>query len=572
MTINKKVFLFSAFFLGSFGLFAQQSTTVSNSEIVRHVRFLASKELKGRLSGTPECDLAARYLASEFLRLGLEPFGEKVEEKLVGRSFEQDFEVTSKPVIGKDSRLEWTTNSKNHRAPSEEFQILAFSSSGEAEGEKVEIAYELFLKKEFPAQSKGKIFLVRELNDASNPHSLGGFKLAKLAKEAGAKALLIVKAPTKAAEPAASGAGATAHSVHSETTADSGILVASISESLISRLGNRVKIVAALERPKKPTHNVLAVLPGKDPKAQYIVIGAHYDHLGSGGEYSLSPGSNDIHYGADDNASGTAALLEIASQLASEKGKLERNILFAAFSGEEMGLLGSAHFVKEAPIPLTQIAAMLNLDMVGRLREGKLEVGGVGTSPIWKDLLDRANAGPTLNIKPSQTALGFGGSDHLSFYHKDIPVLFFFTGLHADYHKPSDTAEKINFDGIERISELVGAVARELAASKESIVFTKPNEPERKEVGNSPRAYLGSIPEYGDYNDGVHISGTTPGSPADKAGLKGGDVITRLGTIAIANIYDLTHALESYKAGETIEVEFVRQGEKKVISLTLGSR
>lgn len=541
----------------------QETATVSTQAVQRHVKFLASDELKGRRAGTPQADVAARYVASEFLRLGLEPIGEMEEN---GKSFSQRFEISIPPVPGENSKVEWMDAGQMVGLSAKEVTPLIFSASQIVEGNVYPVTVENIQQGTYPFEFTNPIFTVEIKADfAANPHMARYRQLAMKAKEAGVQGLILWGDIDEKAKKA----------FEMEGSGSVEIPVVWVSSESKKKIPQRATLQADLKRDKATTRNVIALLPGKEGAKQYVVIGAHYDHLGMGGHDSLSPDQVEIHHGADDNASGTAALIQMANLLAPERGKLERNIVFAAFGAEEEGLLGSMHFVKNPPIPLDQVVAMLNFDMVGRLGDkGKLDLGGVGTSAKLQEIAEKVNkATSTLNVKYSQSPLGgFGGSDHLSFYQKGIPSLFFFTGLHTDYHKPSDTWEKINYEGVLRIAEFGAGVAKEIAGNNDPLPFTKPPEPEKKMSSGGPRAWFGSIPEYGDSNDGVHISGTSSGSPAEKAGMKAGDIITKVGTVEIKTIQDFTYALQTYKPGDVVEVEYIRDKEKKKLSITLGSR
>jgi hypothetical protein len=244
-----------------------------------------------------------------------------------------------------------------------------------------------------------------------------------------------------------------------------------------------------------------------------------------------------------------------------------------AFSAEELGLLGSAAYTKNPMVPLASTVAMLNMDMVGRLRNNSLMVGGVGTSPLWQPLLNKLNASPE-NGSGSRFQLGvsqdgYGPSDHQSFYVKDVPVLFFFTGSHDDYHKSSDTAEKINAEGTRQIAEFVRQIATEVAGEPERLAFTrvKTEQPNQGRRGGF-RVSLGTVPSYAEQTDGMKLDGVRPGSPAEKAGLKAGDVIIKLAAMNIKNVYDYTAALGELKPGEEIEVVIKRDGQEMKLKLT----
>lgn len=326
--------------------------------------------------------------------------------------------------------------------------------------------------------------------------------------------------------------------------------------------------VVTIHRTQSDVKNIIGVIPGKGPHAdETVVIGAHYDHIGRGGFGSLAPGSNEIHNGADDNGSGTVALLEIARRLGARKEKLSRRIVIIAFTAEESGLIGSARYVRDPVFPLNKTVAMINMDMVGRLQEDKLTIFGTGTSPIWDALLKRL-AEPLkfrLIFKPE----GYGPSDHMSFYAKQIPVLHFFTGSHGDYHRPSDDVEKINLPGIGRIVDLVEQTAVAIADAPE-----RPPYVEVKGMASifrdTSRPYFGSIPDYSNDEKGsLLLTGVSPGSPADKGGLKGGDRIVQFGKMKVENINDYDLALRKCEPGELIEVIVLRGKEKLSLKVTL---
>ncbi len=339
--------------------------------------------------------------------------------------------------------------------------------------------------------------------------------------------------------------------------------------------GWRIRGATAIERKETQTRNVLARLPGQgaaavgeapaiDPR-ETIVLGAHYDHLGYGGVNSAAPGETAIHHGADDNASGTAMLVEVARMLR-DRGPFPRSILFVAFSGEERGLLCSAHYTANAAVPLDDTVAMVNLDMVGRLTDNKLIIHGTGTGTGLDALVDRLVG--THAFEVAKEPGGFGPSDHSSFYAKKIPVLHVFTGSHSDYHRPTDTAEKIDYDGMVRIAGLVADAVAELAS-----VAPRPDYIEvasKQFARGGDRPYFGSIPDFGKPGGGYAITGATKGSPAAEGGLQGGDLIIRLGDSAITGLEDFDSALRKHKAGETIPVVVKRNDAEVTLNVTLG--
>jgi hypothetical protein len=320
-------------------------------------------------------------------------------------------------------------------------------------------------------------------------------------------------------------------------------------------------------------NNVLAYLPGKTN--EYIIIGAHYDHLGHGNASSLAPSEiGKIHPGADDNASGTAGVLELARIFTRRAERLERGILFMTFAGEELGLLGSADWVKEPTRPLGDAVAMINMDMIGRIRDNKVYVGGVGTGTTFKPLLEKVAA--KYDFKLAYSAGGYSASDHTSFVVKSVPSLFFFSGLHSDYHKPSDTWEKIDPNSAARLIDLIAAVATGLASAPERLQFVKVEEPTSGGTGQgevrSYGPYFGSIPDFGETENGVKFADVRPGSPAAKAGLKAGDVLVQFRDKPIKNLYDFTDALRRSKIGDVVQVKVLRDGQLVTASVTLEQR
>ncbi len=361
-----------------------------------------------------------------------------------------------------------------------------------------------------------------------------------------------------------------------------GISLAALKENIdasekpasIPLTGLAATLQVTLEEQRERADNVVAILPGGDStrRGESVVIGAHYDHLGLG-HYGARDGNaaGTIHPGADDNASGSAVLLDLARRLSQLPVRPARSIVFAAFSAEELGLYGSRHFVDRAE-SIASMKAMINLDMVGRLRADRLTVFGTRSGQDFSRIVTVAAAQLGLNVTESDDV---GRSDHLSFYNKKIPVLHFFTGNHEDYHRASDTWEKLNYEGMARVSDLVMASALQIANHKEPIHFVSlpnrpPREPSAEERGLS--TYLGSIPEYGADAAGVQLAGVMDGSPAALAGLRAGDVIIRLAAMRIQTIEDLTAALEAKKPGDEVEIVVLRAGSPVNLKATLRAR
>lgn len=350
-------------------------------------------------------------------------------------------------------------------------------------------------------------------------------------------------------------------------------------------------------------YNVIGILEGNDAvlKNEAIIIGAHYDHLGKGGMGSLAANSTEIHHGADDNASGTSALLELARQFSQNKNN-KRTLIFIAFGGEEEGLLGSRYYVNNPVFPLEKTVAMINMDMIGRLNEDKLTVGGIGTASEWRKLVETNNiprelklpSGLASNVIGTSTDQvsgltglggktkdiftlqlnedGFGPSDHSSFYGKQIPVLFFFTGTHLDYHKPSDTAEKINYEGLKRITNYVSEIVKAIDLNPTKPTYTVAKSPAPTDTRRSFSVTLGTIPGYADGNDGMLVDGVRENTPASKIGMKAGDKIIKLAGKDIRNVQDYTAILGELKADTEYEIIFMRGGQRIVAKIIPAAR
>ena len=389
-----------------------------------------------------------------------------------------------------------------------------------------------------------------------------------------------------------------------------------ITNAVVTRLpvpGLKLSISTDVVRHPVPAYNVAGILDGSDPvlKNEVIVIGAHYDHLGRGGEGSLAPREGEIHHGADDNASGVAGVLELARIFSSQYPRPRRTLVFIAFSGEEEGLIGSSFYVNNPILPLARTVAMINMDMVGRLKNNNLIVGGVGTAQEWRSAIEAGNlmqgttitagtptkettdtsrgtqggvplvvsangrtivsSDATKNFVLTLNEDGYGPSDHSSFYAKQLPVLFFWTGTHDDYHKPTDTADKINYQGEAEILKFVAHIIQGADQSDKRPTFAvAKSESTGRSMGF--RVYLGTIPNYADSNDGLKLDGVRDDSPAAKAGLKAGDRIVKLAGREVKNVYDYTYALGEMKAGQEYEVEIVRGSERLTLKITPAAR
>ena len=363
-------------------------------------------------------------------------------------------------------------------------------------------------------------------------------------------------------------AGKSLAEVHSDINSKTEPASFSLPDSL------KLSLDVDIENTHATVNNVLAYMPGKTD--EYIILGAHYDHLGRGYFDSMAPSQiGEIHPGADDNASGTAGVLELARVLSQLRGQLPRGILFASFAGEELGLLGSAAWVKDPTKPLDKAVAMINMDMIGRVKDDKIYIGGVGTGSSFHRVLEQAWDDSHLKLELSQG--GYGSSDHTSFVSKHIPVLFFFSGLHSDYHKPSDTWEKINSEGAAGLLNVVARCALELASDSDKPTFaavmdSNPHTGVSSGTGGGYGPYFGSVPDFGQAENGVRFSDVKPGSPAAKAGLKGGDVLVQFGDKPIKNLYDFTDALRRSKVGDLVPVTVLRDGKELKVDVKLEQR
>ena len=578
----------------------------ATDELLRHVKYLASDELTGRGVDTAGIKLARDYITHEFTKDGLKFGGDK-------ESYLQNFSVVTGVDVKQPSKL--VLGQSQALKLNEDWVPLGLSASAAAVAEVIFAGYGITAKDygydDYAGiDVKGKIVLVlryepppkddkspfrkfpaysihsalRTKANNARDHGAVGMILVDLSDTAtdektellstrsslwrGGNSLIAAQMKRRFAERWLGEKGLSLHGLKDHIDREEK------PSSMLLPVG-KAALQVTLEEVRRRTDNVVGILPGADPelKNDYVVIGAHYDHLGLGGFGAMNPqAQGQIHHGADDNASGTAVVLDLARRLSRLNSKPARSIVFVAFSGEELGLYGSRYFVDHSQT-VTTTKAMLNLDMVGRLRDDRLTVFGTRSGENLSTVVTGAARALGLEVVESD---GVGRSDHMSFYNKKIPVLHFFTGTHADYHRPTDTWEKLNIEGMARVSDLVLATTLALANAKPAMNFVnlplRPRSERSDERLSADTPYLGSIPDYGINADGVAVAGVSENSPAAGAGLRPGDVIIQLAEKKIQNIEDLTDALRSRKAGEEVEITVLRAGHPVTLKATLRAR
>ncbi len=593
----KKIFILIN--LGFFA-FSCSQVKIDNPEITKeelrgHIEFLASDSLKGRLPGTPEGAIAAQYIDNKLIQYGYTPLADNGY---------QYFDVVIEVIAGNKNVLEFDDYSASLN---ENFIPYNFSANKTVEANVIFAGYGFDIETDNikwndykDIDVTGKWVMVfradPELKNADSefiPYSNERYKVLT-AKDNGAAGVLLVSGfefdkkdqLTKLEKD--------------QTESNFGIPVFHIKREVAEKiLANSGKTVSDLEKQlnknmlpnsfncdvtinatsdvsfkKVKSQNVVAVLHGNDPvlKDEYILIGGHYDHLGMGGSSTSSrmPDSLAVHFGADDNASGIASIIEIAEKLASNKDYMQRSVIVMAFGAEEIGTIGSKYFTSNPLVDLKQIKAMINIDMVGRLKETKdLFVGGVGTSIESEELLNRIVEGRDLNLGISYN--GFGPSDHSAFYVENIPVFFFSTGAHSDYHTPMDIIDELNFDGLSLLSDYIYDLTIDIL-NRNSVLTFQESGPKGKSTAPSrgSKVKLGIMPNFGkSNNDGLRIDGVTPKGAADNGGLLKGDVIVAIEGKPIHNIYEYMNRMGSLKTGQTITVDIMREKEKQVFIIHL---
>ena len=637
--------LFSFLFLISlvFSVSAQKATETEQN-LRKHVGYLASEQLAGRRTGEQGATFAAGYVANMFAQFKLKTGLTRAENGKTAKSFLQPFPYVSGVELAQDSFLRIIPADQARENKMEagiNWMPVGYSPNGDIAPAEIVFAGFGIVSAEAKyddyagLDAKNKIVLVLAGTPDSSPHSpFARFNLhakAKIAQEKGAKALLIIANEANFKDERL--AKLNFDQTLGETAIPTAVIMRSHGAELLGakdekeladiekwlamrkdappniqiKLANLPKTTAQmrviLTKKQAEAYNVIGVLEGKDAvlKSEAVIIGAHYDHLGKGGAGSLAVNSTEIHHGADDNASGVSAMLELARQFAKSKDN-KRTLIFMAFGGEEEGLLGSKAYVNNPVFPLDKTVAMINLDMVGRLNEGKLTIGGIGTAGEWKSLVETKNSEiqGNVNLTPvsmpnmkniegvvgkASTAFsnnpfalqinedGFGPSDHSSFYGKQIPVLFFFTGTHADYHKPSDTAEKINYDGLLKITNYVAEIVRSIDQNPKRPTYAVAKSSGMTGGRTGFNVSLGTVPSYAEgKNDGLLLDGVRDDSPAAKSGIKAGDKIVKMAGREIRNISDYVFVLGEMKAGEEYEIVVTRGTETLTLKIVPAAR
>ncbi len=587
--------------------FPASAQTATASRTRTHVETLASPKMEGRLTGSPGEKLAADYLIAELKKIGAKPLPGLTD-------FRMPFTFTAGSKDG-GSTIKYTLPAGTSGAVTgaSNVQALSFSDAATVTGDVVFAGYGLVVpdSQNFGYDSyagldvKDKIVVVLRYFPEDADQKTRGILAryadlrykAQAARQRGAKGMIVVTGPRSpnagavvpmSFDTAIAGSGIPAISINGASAAtifkSAGKDLEAVQKELDS--GNphvagfampklQVTIDAKIIREQQTGHNVVAYLPATSPASgvskPWIAVGAHFDHLGRGGagnSLADQTDANAIHHGADDNASGTATVLAIGEALRDQPRK--RNLMLAFWSGEELGLLGSNAFVSKPPVPIDQIAAYLNFDMVGRVSDNKLTVQATGTSGTWPKILEQANvaAGFDLTLQPDP----YQPTDVSSFNSVSVPSLAFFTGAHSEYHKPSDTADRINYEDLDRVAEFATAIVKRLMDGADAPQFTKVDQKMESGGRTGLRLFTGTIPDYATDVKGLLLGGVIGGGPAEQAGLQKGDVIIEIAGQSIANIYDYTYALELLKIGQPAKVVYMRGGEKRETTLTPAAR
>ena len=581
------------------GLAGTDSPIPSIEELNAHVAHLASDALAGRRAGTPGAERAARYIVGALSEAGLEPAPGYP-------TYLQTFEFPVGVELGPDNRLVVQHGSRIGTSfqPGRDFLPLAGSVADRIVQPVVFVGYGISAPTigwdDYEGiDVEGKIVLVLRLSpEGDKPASRFGRYISDRYKAAnarahGARAILLVNGPATeeidrlvpfAVDEEPGVLGIVALSV-TQAVARRIVAVAGEDLSMWQHLINReneprsrpiesavLNLRADLRPRLRTTHNVIGVVPGRDPELarEVVIVGAHYDGLGLGGPGSLDPVPGEVHNGADDNASGVSALIELAQYFAHPANRPDRTLAFVAFGAEEEGMLGSAWLVSNPPWPITDVVAMINMDMIGRLSE-ELTVYGVGSSVGWHEVLERANADVGAPIVEMDE--GYGPSDHVAFYLRQIPVLAFFTGVHEDYHRASDDVERLNLEGLHSVTRVVRGVIAELAGDSERLAFD-PRQFQPREIDEpvaeapelSPPLKIGVVPGPADGTPGVPVDTLVEDSPGLRAGVRAGDRVMRIGARPTESIYDYVQALREVPRDASWRMVVLREGSEVTLT------
>ena len=517
--------------------------------------FLSSDALKGRKPGTPEADVAREYIAGKMLAYGIEPMGEN--------GYFQKFPVPEYAAVDYDATTLSVGNAQLE-GHVDFYPVSISCETGKAASKTVYVGYAITAEDgsydDFKGLDVNGAIAVMNVSspDGIHPHSAYAAyhslneRVASLV-EKGAKGILLINP-----EGTASDTQEFFKSINASSLPVFFVRNEKWANRLMKRAQKTTMSVSMSER-FSDGYNVIGYIHNN--KRKTVVLGAHYDHLGMGGENSLYKGPAAIHNGADDNGSGTTLLLE-AMRYYAQRQDTNYNYLIQFYSAEELGLIGSKYWANNPTFPLKEVEYMINSDMVGRLRDNRLQLSGTGTAVEWDEILDTPIHGLDIKKDPA----GVGPSDQTSFYYKDLPVLHLFTGTHDDYHKPTDDADKINYKGMAKLASLIYTITAR-TAYYENVTFQKTTSSEQKTTPNFS-VTLGVVPDYLFGGPGLRIDGATEGRPGANAGLKAGDVIMKIGAIAIDDIYAYMTALGAFKKGDTTALVYVRDGEEVETEIT----
>jgi len=590
----KKILLMIILFAVSSFAQVAENPEITVEELKQHIYFLSSDELEGRKPGTAGIEKAAEYLKSQIIKLGV---------KQLGQDYFQHLDIVTDIKAGDENKLTF----RNYTAViNEDFIPLAISDSKELKATAVFAGFGFEINEDNLKWNDyenidvdGKwVIIFRDAPTYSGNEMLDKYKSLRkkilAARDKGAAGIILINGRDFDMEDNLISLSS------SNRESNIGMPVINIKRKLANKLLENYEFTVedleeAIKQNKSPrsfevdveisakvdlkvinskTKNVVALLEGSDPvlKNEYLIVGAHYDHLGYGGKNSGSraPDTIAIHNGADDNASGTAANLEVFEKLAANRKDIKRSIMYIAFTAEEMGLIGSKYFTNNPLVDLSKIKFMFNFDMVGRLNpETKnLSIGGTGTAEGLEELIKSYADKSGMNVKFSSE--GYGPSDHASFYAKDVPVMFLFTGIHEDYHTPKDDANLINYEGEKLVADLTYDMIVDIANRPEAMKYKEAGPKEQQSASRRMRVSLGIMPDVASSDiKGVRADAVIDGKPASKAGMKKGDIITAIDGKTINDIYDYMNRLSAFKAGDKISIEVLRDKDKITLECEL---